>query len=356
MQSILTQKTSQYKEKPQNEAALGFGAVFTDHMLMMDYCSGQGWHHMRIAPYLPFQMDPACAVYHYGQSIFEGLKCYRGEKGQLRLFRPRDNFVRMNQSAKRMSIPTLDVDQCLAGLVELLKLERDWVPTANGTSLYVRPTIIATDVSLSVSASNTYCFFIILSPSGSYYKEGLAPIGIYVEDELVRAVRGGIGFTKASANYAASLYAATMAHQKGYAQVLWLDGLERKYIEEVGAMNIMFVFGDTIVTPALSGSILSGITRDSIMQIARDFGYKVEERRITIDEVIDGIKHGDMTEAFGTGTAAVVAPVGSLCYQDDVLCVGNGGIGGVTQRLYDTVVGIQKGIIPDPYGWTMDIE
>lgn len=356
MQRIPIKQNDQCKEKPQNEAALGFGATFTDHMLLMDYSSDQGWHDMRIEPYHPFHMDPACTVYHYGQSIFEGLKCYRGESGQIRLFRPRDNFIRMNRSGERMSIPPLDVDQCFAGLLELLKLESDWVPSAKGTSLYIRPTIIATDVSLSVNASSTYCFFIILSPSGSYYKEGLAPIGIYVEDALVRAVRGGIGFTKASANYAASLYAATMAHQKGYAQVLWLDGLEQKYIEEVGAMNIMFVFGDTIVTPALSGSILAGITRDSIIQIAHDFGYKVEERRISIDEVVNGIKHGGMTEAFGTGTAAVIAPVGSLCYQDEVLCVGNGGIGPVTQRLYDTVVGIQKGIIADPYGWTMDIE
>lgn len=335
---------------------LGFGAIFTDHMLLMDYTDGVGWHDMRIEPYQPFQMDPACAVFHYGQSIFEGLKCYRGERGQLRLFRPQDNFARMNVSATRMSMPPIDEALCLSGLLSLLELERDWVPSAEGASLYIRPTLIATDNNLSVYASHTYRFFIILSPSGPYYKEGLAPVGIYVEDDLVRAVRGGIGFTKASANYAASLYAGTVAKQKGYAQVLWLDGVERKYIEEVGAMNIMFVMDGAIVTPSLSGSILSGITRDSILRIARDAGIPVCERRIAIDEVIEGVRHGGVTEAFGTGTAAVVSPVGSLCYREEALCVGDGGIGKVTQSMYNSLTAIQKGTVRDPYGWTMDIE
>ena len=344
------------KPKPEDETALSFGAIFTDHMLLSDYAEGEGWHGMRIEPYRPFEMDPACAVLHYGQSIFEGLKCYRGANGCLRLFRARDNFGRLNVSARRMSIPPLDVDECMNGLLSLLALEADWVPGADGASLYIRPTIIATDNRLTVNASDTYCFFIILSPSGPYYPGGLSPVSIYVEDEYVRAVRGGIGFTKASANYAASLFAATIAHHKGYSQVLWLDGIEQKYIEEVGAMNIAFVFGETIVTPALSGSILSGITRDSILRIARDAGYAVEERKISVDEVVGGIRSGALTEAFGTGTAAVVSPVGSLCYHGEAMTVGDGGVGGVTRRMYDTLVGIQKGDLPDPYGWTMEIK
>lgn len=344
------------KQKPTDESALRFGAIFTDHMLLMDYAPDQGWHNMRIEPYHPFAMDPACTVLHYGQSIFEGLKCYHGANGRLRLFRARDNFERMNRSAKRMSMPPLDTEACMAGLLSLLALDGDWTPGADNASLYIRPAIIATDINLSVSASSTYCFFIILSPSGPYYKEGLAPISIYVEDELVRAVRGGIGFTKASANYAASLYAGTVAQQKGYSQVLWLDGIEQKYIEEVGAMNIAFVYGDTIVTPALSDSILSGITRDSVLRIARDAGYTVEERKISIDEVIQGIRSGAITEAFGTGTAAVVSPIGSLYFKGETLPIGNGHVGTVTLQMYNTLLGIQKGSLPDPYGWTMDVE
>jgi branched-chain amino acid aminotransferase len=254
-----------------------------------------------------------------------------------------------------MSIPPLDAGACVDGLLSLLTLDGDWTPTADGASLYIRPTIIATDNHLTIGASRTYCFFIILSPSGPYYPGGLSPVSIYVEDALVRAVRGGIGFTKAAANYAASLFASTVARQKGFSQVLWLDGVERKYIEEVGAMNIAFVFGDTLVTPALSDSILSGITRDSILRIAQDAGYAVQERRISIDEVIDGIRSGAITEAFGTGTAAVVSPVGSLCYHGEVLPVGDGNVGRVTRQMYDTLVGIQKGRLPDPYGWTMEV-
>lgn len=343
------------KQKPQDETRLGFGRIFTDHMLVMDYDEGQGWHEMRIEPYAPFQMDPATTVYHYGQAIFEGLKCYRGAGETLRLFRPRDNFVRMNRSAERMSIPQIDPDQCLDGLKQLLDMERDWVPRSSGTSLYIRPTIIATDVSLSVNASKSYRFFIILSPSGAYYAEGLAPIGIYVEDEHVRAVRGGIGFTKAAANYAASLYAGEAALAKGYAQVLWLDGVEKRYVEEVGSMNIMFAFGEKIVTPMLSGSILAGITRDSIMRIARDMGFSVEERRIEMREVWEGAESGALTEAFGTGTAAVVSPVGFLCHHGERRTVGDGGIGVITQRLYDTLTGLQRGEIGDTYGWTMTL-
>lgn len=351
MQKVPITYATQRKEKPADETKLGFGKLFTDHMLVMEYQQG-AWGPMQIVPYGDFSMDPATVVYHYGQAIFEGLKCYRGEGDTLRLFRPRDNFLRMSEGGGRMSMPPLDVDACVDGLKQLLDVERDWVPRSEGTSLYVRPTIIATDVGLGVHASQSYRFFIILSPSGAYYAEGLAPVDIYVEDALVRAVRGGIGFTKAAANYAASLYAGEAAAKKGYAQVLWLDGVEQKYIEEVGAMNIMFVFGDTVVTPSLNGSILSGITRSSVLRLAGDMGYKVEERRVAMQEVFDGAKDGTLTEAFGTGTAAVVSPVGALCWNGEKVQVGDGGIGKVTQRLYDTLVGIQRGTLNDPYGWT----
>lgn len=355
MQKIPVRRAETLKTKPVDETKLGFGKVFTDHMLVMDYDTDLGWHDMRIEPYANFSMDPATVVYHYGQAIFEGMKCYPGEGKSIRLFRPRDNFVRMNTSALRMGIPGLDPDRCVGGLAQLLEVERDWVPGAEGTSLYIRPTIIATDVGLGVHASRTYKFFIILSPSGPYYDGGLAPIGIYVEDSFVRAVRGGIGYTKAAANYAASLYAGMQAEEKGYAQVLWLDGVEKKYIEEVGSMNIMFILGGKVVTPMLNGSILEGITRGSIMRLAADMGYEVEERRIAMREVLDGARNGALTEAFGTGTAAVVSPVGSFCWKDEVVKVGDGGIGPATQKLYDTLTGIQRGTVEDPYGWTMTL-
>lgn len=355
MQQIPVQNAKTLKSKPTDETKLGFGQLFTDHMLIMDYERGKGWQQMQIVPYGDFAMDPATVVFHYGQAIFEGMKCFRGEGDTLRLFRPRNNFERMNTGGERMSMPPLDVDACLAGLTQLLDLERDWVPRTEGTSLYIRPTIIATDVGLGVHASDRYRFFIILAPSGAYYASGLAPVDIYVEDALVRAVRGGIGFTKAAANYAASLYAGSVAKEKGYAQVLWLDGVEQRYIEEVGAMNIMFVFGDRVVTPMLNGSILSGITRASILQLAEDMGYTVEERRISIDEVFAGAKDGTLTEAFGTGTAAVVSPVGAFSWQGEKIQVGDGGIGKVTQKLYDTLTGIQRGTLPDPYGWVVTI-
>ncbi len=351
---IPVQRANLLKDKPSDESSLGFGKRSTDHMLIMDYSKERGWHDMRIVPYGDFSMDPASMVFHYGQAIFEGLKCYRGKEGKLRLFRPLDNFKRMNISAKRMSIPPIDPEQCLEGLQELLRLEKGWVPTSGGTSLYVRPTIIATDVGLGVHASATYRFFIILSPSGAYYTGGLKPIGIFIEDDLVRAVRGGIGFTKAAANYAASLFASEAAAEKGYAQVLWLDGVERKYIEEVGSMNIMFALGNRIITPALTGSILAGITRDSIMRLAKDMDCSVEEKRIPMDTIFDGAKGGELTEAFGTGTAAVVSPVGFLCWRGEVVTIGDGGIGSLTQRLYNQLTGIQLGTEPDPYGWTLE--
>lgn len=344
------------KEKPKDESKLGFGAIFTDHMFMCDYETGIGWHNARIAPYAPLQLDPACAVLHYSQSVFEGLKCYRREDGGLQLFRVKDNFKRMNNSALRLGMPELDIESFTQGLIKLLRVEQDWVPHQPGTSLYIRPTLIATDSKLSVHASHSYLFYIILSPVGAYYKGGLAPNDIYIEDEYVRAVRGGIGETKAGANYAASLLAGIVAGDKGYAQVLWLDGVERRYIEEVGAMNILFVYeGKKVVTPKLSGSILPGITRDSVLKLAKHFGYEVAEERMDVNQVLDDIKSGKITESFGSGTAAVISPVKSFAFKGEDYQVGNGGIGPISQKLYDTLTGIQYGKLEDPMGWIVKV-
>ena len=344
------------KEKPKDESKLGFGAIFTDHMFMCDYETEKGWHNARIAPYAPLQLDPACAVLHYSQSVFEGLKCYRREDGELQLFRVKDNFKRMNNSALRLGMPELDIESFTQGLIALLRVEQDWVPHQPGTSLYIRPTLIATDSKLSVHSSHSYLFYIILSPVGAYYKGGLAPNDIYIEDEYVRAVRGGIGETKAGANYAASLLAGIMAGDKGYAQVLWLDGVERRYIEEVGAMNILFVYdGKKVVTPKLSGSILPGITRDSVLKLAKHFGYEVAEERMDVNQVLDDIKSGKITESFGSGTAAVISPVKSFAFKGKDYQVGDGGIGPISQKLYDTLTGIQYGRLEDPMGWIVKV-
>lgn len=343
------------KQKPTDETKLGFGRIFTDYMFTMRYVRGQGWHNANVEPYGPVLMEPSAMVLHYGQTIFEGLKCYRRADGGLQLFRPRDNFLRMNASAERMSIPEFDVDAAMAGLMKLLDVERDWVPSAPGTSLYIRPFIIATDEFVGVRASDTYTFFIILSPVGAYYAGGLAPVGIYVEDKYVRAVRGGIGFAKTGGNYAASLKAGVMAHEKGYAQVLWLDGVEQKYVEEVGAMNMMFVIDGQVVTPELNGSILAGITRDSILKLAKSMGYETVERRVSIREIYDAHAAGRLQEAFGTGTAAVVSPVGELNWAGNKITLSGGKIGPLTQKLYDTLTGIQWGRADDPFGWIVKV-
>lgn len=349
------ERTLTPKEKPQDESKLGFGNYFTDHMFLMNYTCGQGWHDARIVPYGAFDMDPACMVLHYGQAIFEGTKCYRRQDGGLQLFRPEQNMARMSRSAQRMGMPALDEDAALEGLKKLVELDADWVPHQDGTSLYIRPTMIATDAHLGVHASHTYLFYIILSPVGAYYKEGLKPVGIYVEDEYVRAVRGGVGFTKCAGNYAASILAGEAAEQKGYAQVLWLDGVEQKYVEEVGSMNMMFAYGNRIVTPALNGSILPGITRNSILTLARQLGYEVEEKRLAIADIFADIKSGKLTEAFGTGTAAVISPVGELCWKEEKLIIGGGNIGPVAQKLYDTLTGIQYGRLADENNWIVKL-
>ena len=355
MQDIRFIPATQLKAKPTDESKLGFGQLFTDYMFIMNYNPTDGWTDARVQPYQNFDMDPACLVLHYGQTIFEGLKAYRRADGGIQLFRPRDNFRRMNKSADRRCIPQFDVELAMAGLEKLLEVEKDWVPHSEGASLYIRPTIIATDVRLGVHSSNTYAYYIILSPSGAYYASGLDPVGIYVEDQYVRAVRGGMGFAKTAGNYAASIKAGEVANEKGYAQVLWLDGIEHKYVEEVGSMNMMFKIAGRIVTPMLNGSILAGITRDSIMTLARDMGVEVEERRVAIKEVFDAAEDGTLEEAFGTGTAAVVSPVNSLCMDGKVIRIGDGSIGPLTQKLYDTLTGIQYGRLPDPHNWIVKL-
>ncbi len=353
---IRIERVSPDKAKPKPEGALGFGKKFTDHMLLMDYTRGIGWHDARIVPYGSISLDPSAMVFHYGQEVFEGLKAYHTEDGRTLLFRPADNARRMNDSCRRLCMPEIDVDDWVELVRAAVRADQDWIPTAPGTSLYIRPFIIATDAFLGVAPSKTYIFCIILSPSGAYYASGLAPVGIWIEDEYVRAVRGGIGFAKTGGNYAASLAAQVKAHDDGYSQVLWLDGVERKYIEEVGAMNIFFKISGRIVTPMLNGSILPGITRDSVINLCKSWGMTVEERKVSVDELIEAQKTGALEEVFGSGTAAVISPVGKLRYIDDVMIIGDGSIGPVSQKLYDTVTGIQNGTAEDPFGWAMVID
>ena len=351
MLNIRVEKTAAPKAKPAPGTKLGFGHIFTDHMFVMNYTEGQGWHDARIVPYQNISLSPASMVFHYGQEMFEGLKAYRGEKGEAYLFRPDMNAKRANQSNDRLCIPRIPEEDFVQAIKELVALDKEWIPTDPGTSLYIRPFVIATDDFLGVAPSKTYLFIIILSPSGAYYESGLEPVGIWIEDEYVRAVRGGIGFAKTGGNYAASLIAQVKAHDDGFAQVLWLDGVERKYIEEVGSMNIAFKIDGKIVTPALNGSILPGITRNSVLFLCRHWGYEVEERKVSVEELIEAQKTGKLEEVFGTGTAAVISPVGKLRYKDDVMTIGDGSIGEVTQKLYDTITGIQTGRIPDEFGW-----
>ena len=353
MQIAIT-KTATPKEKPAADT-LGFGKYFTDHMFMMDYAEGQGWHNARIVPFGPIAIHPASTVLHYGSEIFEGLKAYRRADGQVQLFRPIENIRRMNNSAERMCLPQIPEDMALEALTEFVKLEQEWTPSAPGTSLYLRPFMFGNDESLGVHAVHNATYVIIASPVGSYYKEGINPVKIMIETEDVRAVRGGTGEAKCGGNYAASNRAGKRAELKGYSQVLWLDGVHRKYIEEVGAMNVMFKIGGEIVTPALSGSILPGITRKSIIEVLKGKGYTVSERLLSIDELKEAMANGTLEEAWGCGTAAVVSPIGELSYEGIQYPVNGGAIGEVTQMLYDTLTGIQWGKIDDPYGWTLQL-
>lgn len=349
-------KSQNLKPKFEDASKLKFGRTFTDHMLTMKYNPEKGWHDMQVEPHGSLDLDPACTVLHYGQAIFEGMKAYVSPEGELLLFRPDQNFARMNSSARRLSIPEFDADEVMEGLFELIKLDHEWIPKQRGTALYIRPTIIATDAFLGLKVSDTYLFFIILSPVGPYFANGMSPISIYVEDEYVRAVKGGTGDAKVAGNYAASLLATQRAKKKGYDQVLWLDGIEHKYCEEVGAMNMFFVIDNTVVTPALSGSILPGITRKSIIQVAKDMGYKVEERAVSIDEVYEAHEKGILNEAFGAGTAAVITPVGKLCYKGKNIVINNNETGEIAQKFYDRLTGIQMGLCDDPYGWSVVVK
>ncbi|RAI56259.1 branched-chain amino acid aminotransferase [Roseicella frigidaeris] len=344
-------RTSQPKPKPADEG-LAFGKLLTDHMFLMDYTEGKGWHAPRIVPYGPISMDPATTVLHYGQAIFDGLKAFRGADGRVRLFRAQRHAERFARSAKIMCMPELPVDLIRESFDALVSVDQDWVPRAPGTSLYLRPTIIATDVMLGVHPAHSYLYFLILSPVGSYYKEGVKPVRILASDTHVRAVKGGLGEAKTAANYAASLAGQRDAEAAGYTQVLYLDGVQRKYLDEVGTMNIMLRIGDEVITPPLAGTILDGVTRNSALTLMRDWGLRVTERPITIDEVMQAGRDGRLQEMWGTGTAAVVSPVGTLGYRGEDVTINGGRTGELTQKLYDTITGIQYGRGNDPHNWT----
>jgi branched-chain amino acid aminotransferase len=344
----------QMKAKP-DQSRLGFGQFFTDHMFTMRWNRQNGWHDAAIEPYSNFSLDPAAMVFHYGQAIFEGMKAYRGKDDQIFLFRPADNFARMNQSALRICMPRFPQDRVLQALRAMVYLDQEWVPNTPGATLYIRPTMIATEPALGLRPAEEYLFFIICCPVGAYYAEGFSPTRIYVEDQYVRAVPGGVGDAKTAGNYAASVKAQVEAHDKGYTQVLWLDAVERRYVEEVGTSNIFFLIDDELITPPLEGSILPGITRDSVIQLARDWGYRVSERRITIDEVVAAGKSGALKESFGTGTAAVISPVGEFCYREQHVSINGGAAGELAKRLYDELQAIQFGYQEDPHKWRVRV-
>lgn len=354
MKEYPVQRAAVCKPKPDPDT-LVFGRTFTDHMFIMDYTAGQGWHDGRIVPYAPISLEPSAMVFHYAQEVFEGMKAYRAPDGGVQLFRPTENVRRINSSCERMCIPPLDEGDALAAIEQLVRVEADWVPAKPGTSLYIRPFIIATTPSLGVHAAHNYIFCIICCPVGAYYAEGINPVRIYVENEDVRAVRGGTGYTKCGGNYAASIRAGERAEEQGYAQVLWLDGVHRKYIEEVGSMNVLFKLDGKVITPALTGSVLPGITRKSCLELLKSWDIPVEERLITAEELFDAAESGHLEEAFGSGTAAVVSPVGEMGWGDRHVVVNGGKIGPLTQKLYDTLTGIQWGLLPDPFGWVVKL-
>ena len=356
MQEIKVELTKQPKAKPTDETKLGFGSIFTDHMFVMNYDEGQGWHDARIVPYGPIELDPSAMCLHYGQTVFECMKAYRAKDGRVLLFRPEKNMARLNVSNERLCIPKIDEAFALKCIEKLVSIEKDWIPTAEGTSLYIRPFIFATDAHVGVHPGKHLMFMVICSPVGAYYPEGLNPVKIYVESKYVRAVRGGMGYAKTGGNYAASLKAQDEAEEQKYTQVLWLDGVERKYVEEVGTMNVFFVIGDEVVTPALQGSILPGVTRMSAIEILKSWGLNVSERPIEIQEIYDAYQNGQLKEAFGTGTAAVISPIGQLKWDDHVMEINNGKIGEISQRLYDTLTGIQWGNIEDTMHWTVEVK
>ena len=355
MLDIKITRTTSPKEKPQDETKLGFGKKFTDHMFVMDYTEGEGWHDARIVPYAPFPLDPATVVFHYAQEIFEGMKAYRTADDTIQLFRPDCNAKRFQDSADRLCIPKIPEEDFVQAVEALVDVERDWVPHTDGASLYIRPFIFANDVGLGVHASKHYIFCIICAPSGAYYAEGINPVRIYVEDEYIRAAPGLTGFTKCGGNYAASLISQVKAHELGYEQTLWLDGVEHKYVEEVGSMNCFFKIDGTVYTAPTVGTVLPGVTRMSCIELLKHWGIPVSEERLPIADVMKASHDGKLEEVFGTGTAAVISPVGELRYEGDVAHINNGEIGEVTHKLYNTLTGIQWGKLPDDMGWTVKI-
>jgi len=342
------------KRKPK-DSELTFGTVFTDHMFLMDFHEEKGWYDPRVEPYGPFSLDPATAVLHYAQALFEGLKAFRGADGRIRLFRPQKHAERLNVTARRLCIPTIEPELILRSWTTLVDVDRDWVPSSVGTSLYIRPTIIASEPFLGVRPAKRYVYYVILSPVGAYYPEGINPVKIKVIDDYVRACPGGLGEAKTGGNYAASLLAAEEAKHEGFTQVLWLDGVHRKYLEEVGTMNLMLRLGDEVITPPLAGTILAGVTRDSALTLLRDWGVRVSERPVSIDEVAAAARAGTLQEVWGTGTAAVISPVGELAYRGERIVIHDGKIGELTKRLYDAIVGVQYATAPDTHGWTVEV-
>ncbi|OPY88768.1 MAG: Branched-chain-amino-acid aminotransferase 2 [Smithella sp. PtaU1.Bin162] len=343
------------KAKPTDESKLGFGKIFTDHFFNIKYKEGKGWYDPIIEPYRPLQLDPTAMCLHYGQEIFEGLKAYRGKDAAVYLFRPQENIKRMNKSAERLCMPLMDEAIFMEAMKKLVTLEKDWIPHGAGTSMYIRPTMIATEKALGVHPANEYLFFIVVGPVGAYYPQGFSPTKMYVSEEYVRATRGGTGNVKAAINYATSLYASRIATNKGYTQVLWLDAAENKYVEEVGTSNIFFVIGDKLITPPLAGTILPGVTRDSVIKLAGYLGIKVVERRISIQEIIQAAKKGTLKEAFASGTAAIVSPVGLLYFHDKEYLINGGKTGKIAEKLYNEILQIQYGLKEDPFGWRIQI-
>lgn len=355
MLEIRVEKTSCPKAKPTDETQLGFGRIFTDHMFIMDYQEGKGWYNARVQPYSPITLDPSALVFHYAQECFEGMKAYRYQDGSVHLFRPEKNAQRMLSTHERLCIPPIPEEDFVQAVKALVEVDADWVPHTEGTSLYIRPFTIATEPVLGVKASAQYQFIIIASPSGAYYAEGINPVRIYVEDQYTRAAPGGTGYIKCGGNYAASIIASEKAHKLGFSQVLWLDGVERKYVEEVGSMNIFFKIDGEIYTAPTCGTVLPGITRMSCIELLRQWGWKVNESRLAIVDIMQAAKDGKLEEVFGTGTAAVISPVGELVYEDQSATIHGGTIGPVTQKLYDTLTGIQWGTLPDQQGWMVSV-
>ncbi len=352
---ITLNKSQNLKEKPQS-SSLGFGKYFTDHMFVCDYIVNEGIKNAMIVPYGPISLDPSAMVLHYAQETFEGLKAYLTKEGKILLFRPEMNAKRFQNSNARLCMPKIEIEDFIKAIEEVIKVDHSWIPTEKGTSLYIRPFMFGYDYKLGVHAASKYKFMVLLSPVGSYYPNGLQPVNILIENELVRAVKGGTGEAKCGGNYAASILAQEKAEKLGFNQVLWLDGVQRKYIEEVGTMNVMFLINNEIITSPLDGSVLPGVTRDSMITILKDLGYKVNERQLSVDELMAAAHDGTLQEAFGTGTAAVISPIGKLRYKDDEVVINNGKIGTLSQKLYDTLTGIQNGILEDKFNWTREIK